>query len=74
MGNSESMPDDTHDDFPHHPPSHEDNLPPYHPPSHADNHPPSEAGSSMNRSYQRKQLAPYIADNYNSLDEVLAIP
>ncbi|XP_057496807.1 E3 ubiquitin-protein ligase RGLG3-like isoform X2 [Actinidia eriantha] len=71
MGNSESIPDDTHDDFPHQPPSYEDNHPPYHPPSHADNHPPSEAGSSMNHSYQRKQLAPYIADNYNSLDEVI---
>ncbi|GFY91304.1 copine (calcium-dependent phospholipid-binding protein) family [Actinidia rufa] len=71
MGNSESIPDDTHDDFPHQPPSYEDNHPPYHPPSHADDHPPSDAGSSMNRSYQRKQLAPYIADNYNSLDEVL---
>ncbi|GFY87502.1 copine (calcium-dependent phospholipid-binding protein) family [Actinidia rufa] len=64
MGNSESMPDDTHDDFPHQPPSHADNHPTYHPPSHA--------GSSMDHSHQRKQHAPHIADNYNSLDEVIS--
>ena len=70
MGNNESMPDETHDDFLHQPPSYANNLPP----SFSNNHPPSYAGSSTDPNYQRKQQASYIADNFNSVDEVLIIP
>lgn len=39
-----------------------------------DNHPPSYASSSVESNMQGKRQVPFIADNYSSLDEVLAIP
>lgn len=49
-----------------------------HPSSHArssqhtnyQDHTPSHAGTSVNTNYRKKQHATYIADNFNSLDEV----
>ncbi|KAF5751782.1 hypothetical protein HS088_TW02G00800 [Tripterygium wilfordii] len=81
MGNGESTYNEPHDEDPHHqPPSYAGssmnygestyNEPrdevPYH-------QPPSYAGSSMNyTAYQTKKKSTYIADNFNTLDQVIS--
>ncbi|GMP26425.1 hypothetical protein CsSME_00002865 [Camellia sinensis var. sinensis] len=84
MGNTESMSDDTQDDYLNQPPSYSNNQPPSYPtnqppsypknqpPSYPNNQPPSCAGSSMDPTYQIKQQSLCIADNFNSLDEVIS--
>lgn len=83
MGNSESSPDDAYENFPRQPPPH-DGFPVetvYRPqsPEHAtsstqtsyQHHASSHARSSTNTTnYRKKQHSAYIADNFNSLDEV----
>lgn len=68
MGNQESTYGDPRDDFSHHPPSYA----PHHPPSHAAHHHPSHVGSSMEPNYRPQQKSSYIADNFNSLDQVIS--
>lgn len=86
MGNSESSPDDAYENFPRQPPpppSHggfpvETGYRPQSPehassstPTNYQPHVPSHARTSMNTTnYRKKQHSAYIADNFNSLDEV----
>ncbi|KAK6150771.1 hypothetical protein DH2020_015703 [Rehmannia glutinosa] len=76
MGNSESSPDDTYDNFSRQPAAYG-----YRPQSpehsrsstHANHqhHPPAPATTSANTNYRKKQHSSYIADNFHSLDEVI---
>ncbi|CAK7354810.1 unnamed protein product [Dovyalis caffra] len=68
MGNGESSFDDHQYDFQQQPPSYAESQPP----SYAESQPPSYAGSSMFRNYQHKQHPTFIADNFNSLDQVIS--
>ncbi|KAH7566096.1 hypothetical protein ACOSP7_022356 [Xanthoceras sorbifolium] len=88
MGNTESANDDPRDDFLHQPPSYSGSSMnnnyqhPQQPTSYAGNsidhnylHPPqptSYARSSMDHNRQRTQLPTRIADNFNSLDQVIS--
>lgn len=82
MGNSESVPDDTHDESPYQPSSYADTCHPSYAGSSMDpnyqrkheSHPSSNARSSADPDHQGKRQVPFIADNYSSLDEVLVIP
>lgn len=82
MGNQESALNDAHSDYYHHSPEHVRNEngsnPQYQPITHAESSTDSNyraqvtshAGGSDRANFQRNQQASYIADNYNSLDEV----
>ncbi|KAL8473511.1 hypothetical protein ACS0TY_029688 [Phlomoides rotata] len=83
MGNSESSPpDDGYEDFSRQPPSYGgyavDTAYRPHTPEHATTsthtyhqHHPTHAGASINTSDRKKQHSAFIADNFNSLDEVI---
>ncbi|KAG5529016.1 hypothetical protein RHGRI_029624 [Rhododendron griersonianum] len=80
MGNSESVPDDTHDESPYQPSSYADTCHPSYAGSSMDpnyqrkheSHPSSNARSSADPDHQGKRQVPFIADNYSSLDEVIS--
>ncbi|CAA2983993.1 E3 ubiquitin- ligase RGLG1 [Olea europaea subsp. europaea] len=81
MGNSESSPDETHDNFPRHTTSYVGYSvnASYQSPEHERNsstssyqhYPPSYDGGSKSTNYGNKQHSSYIADNFSSLEEVI---
>ncbi|KAK4393749.1 E3 ubiquitin-protein ligase RGLG3 [Sesamum angolense] len=55
----------THTNYQHHPPARE-----HHHPAREHHH-PAQGGTSVNINHSKKQHSRYIADNFNSLDEVI---
>ncbi|XP_057770161.1 E3 ubiquitin-protein ligase RGLG3 [Salvia miltiorrhiza] len=83
MGNSESSPEDEYENFSRQPAVHggytvDAGYRPQSPehatsstPSSYQHHIPSDTTTSTSTSYRKKQHSAYIADNFNSLDEVI---
>ncbi|KAG8383867.1 hypothetical protein BUALT_Bualt04G0058300 [Buddleja alternifolia] len=83
MGNSESSADEAYDNFSHQPAAyagysadtgHQPQSPERSrslPHTNYQHHPPPHGGTSVNTNSRKKQHSSYIADNFNSLEEVI---